>query len=129
MSKRRVRLIALDLDGTLLIGNKVSDINAAAVREAVAAGVQIVFATSRWYLLAKHTAEMLGVRAPIICHNGAMIREPADDAYLLHLRVPAVPSAEIAALGDEHCYEGMLTVGDATYMISKRPVVNKPSSQ
>ena len=44
----RVRLIALDLDGTLLNrANAVSDANAAAVREAVAAGVHIVIATSR----------------------------------------------------------------------------------
>lgn len=122
--RRRIRLIALDLDGTLLIGNRVSDVNAAAVREATAAGVHIVFATSRWYVLARHTADLLGVRAPIICHNGAMVRDPSDGAYLLHLRVPPEPSAEIAALADACRYEGMVTVGDATHMISKRPNID-----
>ena len=55
-----VRLVALDLDGTLLHGgNRVSEGDAAAVRAAVAAGVHVVFATSRWYTLAKRTADLL----------------------------------------------------------------------
>jgi len=120
-----VRLIALDLDGTLLTrGNTVSDGNAAAVREAVAAGVHIVFATSRWYMLAKRTADMLGVTSPIICHNGAMIRSPIDDARLLELMIPADAAREIAAICDERRYESMLTVDDVTYMITKRKDVD-----
>ena len=87
---RKARLVALDLDGTLLDrGNVISDGNTAAVREAVAAGIHIVFATSRWYVLAKRSADMLGVTAPIICHNGALVRSPVDDARLLELSVPA----------------------------------------
>jgi Cof subfamily protein (haloacid dehalogenase superfamily) len=118
---RRVRLIALDLDGTLLTrGNTVSDGNAAAVREAVAAGVHIVFATSRWYMLAKHTADLLGVTSPIICHNGAMIRSPIDDSRLLELDIPAAAAREIAAIADAERYEAMVTVHDVTYMITKR---------
>ena len=118
----RIRLIALDLDGTLLTrASTVSDGNAAAVRAAVAAGVHIVFATSRWYTLAKHTADALGVTCPIICHNGAMVRSPIDDARLLELRVPAAAAIEIAAIADEARYEAMVTVDDVTYMITKRP--------
>ena len=121
----RVRLIALDLDGTLLTrGSNVSEGNAQAVREAVAAGVHIVFATSRWYSLAKHTADLLGVRSPIICHNGAMIRSPIDDARLLELMVPADAAREIAAIADAERYEAMVTVDDVTYMISKRPDID-----
>jgi hydroxymethylpyrimidine pyrophosphatase-like HAD family hydrolase len=117
----RVRLVALDLDGTLLTrGNTVSDANAAAVREAVAAGVHIVFATSRWYRLARRTAQALGVTSPIICHNGAMIRNPVDDRRLLELVVPAEAAREIAAIADEQRYESMATVDDVTYMITKR---------
>jgi Cof subfamily protein (haloacid dehalogenase superfamily) len=121
----RVRLIALDLDGTLLTReSNVSDGNAQAVRDAVAAGVHIVFATSRWYTLAKRTADLLGVRSPIICHNGAMIRSPIDDARLLELMVPANAAREIAAIADEQRYESIVTVDDVTYMITKRPNVD-----
>lgn len=120
-----VRLIALDLDGTLLSKlNTVSDENAAAVRDAVAAGVHIVFATSRWYTLAKRTADHLGVTSPMICHNGAMIRDPRDGARLLELGVPAAPAAEIAAIAEDQRYESMATVDDVTYLLTKRPDID-----
>ena len=122
---RQKKLIALDLDGTLLThGNKVSDENAAAVREAVAAGIHIVLATSRWYLLAKRTAALLGITSPIICHNGAMIRSPLDDSRLLELGVPADAAIEIAAIADEAQYESMATVDDVTYLLTKRPDID-----
>jgi Cof subfamily protein (haloacid dehalogenase superfamily) len=118
---RRIRMVAVDLDGTLLTrGNTVSEGNAAAVREAVAAGVHVVFATSRWYLLAKHTADLLGVRSPIICHNGAMIRSPVDGSRLLELDVPPDAAADIAAIADDKRYEAMATVDDVTWFITRR---------
>jgi Cof subfamily protein (haloacid dehalogenase superfamily) len=121
----KVRLVAVDLDGTLLNrGNTVSDGNAAAVRDAVAAGVHIVIATSRWYLLAKRTADLLGVTSPIICHNGAMIRNPVDGARLLQLDVPAGAAIEIAALADEGQYESMATVDDTTHLLTRRPNID-----
>jgi Cof subfamily protein (haloacid dehalogenase superfamily) len=121
-----VRLIALDLDGTLLTpGGTVSDGNRAAVADAVAAGVHIVLATSRWYLLAKRTTDSLGIASPIICNNGAMVRSPIDDARLLDLRVPAAPAAEIAAIADEAGYESMVTVDDVTYLLTRRPGVQQ----
>ena len=121
----KVRLVAVDLDGTLLNrGNKVSEGNAAAVRDAVAAGVHIVIATSRWYLLAKRTADLLGITSPIICHNGAMIRSPIDGARLLQLDVPADAAVEIAAIADEGQYESMATVDDTTHLLTRRPDID-----
>ena len=122
---KRVRLIALDLDGTLLTpASTVSDGNAAAAREAVAAGVHIVLATARWYQLAKTTTDLLGITSPVICHNGAMIRSPIDDSSLLQLTVPAAAAAEIAGIADAAGYEGMVTVDDVTYLITRRPNVD-----
>ena len=118
-AKRRVRLIALDLDGTLMRkDHTVSEANAAAVRDAVAAGIHIVLATSRWYVLAKRTADQLVIRSPIICNNGAMVRDPVSGARLLDLRIPAGAAREIAAIADDlHC-EGMVTVDDVTYVVT-----------
>jgi Cof subfamily protein (haloacid dehalogenase superfamily) len=117
----RVRLVALDLDGTLLTrGNAISDANAAAVRDAVAAGMHVVFATSRWYRLAKATAGLLGVTAPIICHNGAMIRDPRDDAVILRHDIAPDAAREVARLADDARYESIVTVRDETWMTTKR---------
>jgi Cof subfamily protein (haloacid dehalogenase superfamily) len=123
--ERRVRLLALDLDGTLLVGgNRISDANTRAVKDAVEAGVHIVFATSRWYRLAKRTADALGITTPIICHNGAMVRSPSDDGTLLYHGLDAEPSLAIARIADEHGYESMVTVDDVTHLLTRRPDVD-----
>ncbi len=120
-ARRRVRLIALDLDGTLMRkDHTVSEANRAAVREAVDAGIHIVLATSRWYMLAKRTADLLGIRSPIICNNGAMVRDSSDGARLLDLRITAEAARDIASVADELRCEGMVTVDDVTYIVTSR---------
>jgi Cof subfamily protein (haloacid dehalogenase superfamily) len=120
-ARRRVRLIALDLDGTLMRrDHTVSDANRSAVHDAVAAGIHIVLATSRWYVLAKRTAEHLGIHSPIICNNGAMVRDPSDGARLLDLRIPAEAAQVIASAADELRCERMVTVDDVTYVVTAR---------
>jgi Cof subfamily protein (haloacid dehalogenase superfamily) len=120
-ARRRVRLIALDLDGTLMgRDHTVSAANRSAVHDAVAAGIHIVLATSRWYMLAKRTAEQLGIHSPIICNNGAMVREASDGARLLDLRIPAEAARDIASAADELRCERMVTVDDVTYVATSR---------
>lgn len=112
-----IRLIALDLDGTLLNSAlKVSDRNAEAVRRAIAAGAQIVLATSRWYLLAKRTADRLGIEAPLICNNGALVKRTQDGGEMLHLRLDPEVAREVTSMADEKRWETFTTIGDVTYM-------------
>ncbi|MCH8919421.1 MAG: HAD-IIB family hydrolase [Chloroflexi bacterium] len=82
-----IKLIALDLDGTLLNSAlKVSERNAEAVKLALDAGVKVVLATSRWYRLAKRDADRLGIDTPLICNNGAVVKRPQGGDELRHLR-------------------------------------------
>lgn len=112
-----IRLIALDLDGTLLDPKlRLSPLDGEAVVAARQRGVQIALATSRWYGAAQRTARRLELRAPLICHNGAHIREPNDGADLLHLRIPTDAAREIAAFCDEGGFETYTTVDGITYM-------------
>ena len=112
-----IKLIALDLDGTLLNSAlKVSERNAEAVRHALDAGVQVVLATSRWYLLAKRNADRLGIHTPLICNNGAIIKRPQDGDELLHLRLDQEIARDVTALADERGWETFTTIEDATYM-------------
>ena len=72
-----IRLIALDLDGTLLNSAlKVSERNGEAVRHALESGLKVVLATTRWYLLAKPTADPPGTDPPLVCTNGAIVKRP-----------------------------------------------------
>jgi len=112
-----IRLVALDIDGTLLdSSNRLSDANAAAVREALAQGTQVVLATSRWFHLARLTAESLGLSTPLICHNGALVKRPQDGQELLHLRLDQDFARQVAALGDQRRYMMFTTVDHVTYM-------------
>jgi hypothetical protein len=112
----KYRLIALDLDGTLLnSGMKVSETNQEALRKAVEAGAKVVLATSRWFGLAKRTADRLNLDTPIICSNGAEARYP-DGREIFHLPLDAEAAREIVTWGDDHGWEMFTTVGTSTYM-------------
>ena len=112
-----IRLIALDLDGTLLGSDwRVSAIDGEAVAEARDRGVQIVLNTARWYGIALRTARRLELHTPLICHNGAHIKQPDDGAELLHLRIAKEHAREIAAFCDEGGFETMTTIDGVTYL-------------
>jgi hypothetical protein len=113
----RYRLIALDLDGTLLNSAlRLSDTNAGALTRAIEAGVRVVFATARWFALAKRTADRLGVETPLICSNGALVKRPAGGAELLHLYLDEQLAREAVTLGDDSGWEMFTAIGDSTYM-------------
>jgi len=68
------KLIALDLDGTLLDSNeKISEKNIECIKEASKKGVKIIITTGRSYLSAERFIEQIGVPDPVITYNGAII--------------------------------------------------------
>jgi hypothetical protein len=72
----RVRLIALDIDGTLLRADRtISDRTRLAVDHARAAGVRVVLVTGRRHPSARRVAEELGGELPLVLHNGALVVE------------------------------------------------------
>jgi hypothetical protein len=83
-------LVALDLDGTT-IGRDLAIPPAvrAAIGAARAQGVVVTFATGRMYNSTRAFAGQLGLDAPLICYQGALIRRPTDDATLAHFTMPA----------------------------------------
>jgi Cof subfamily protein (haloacid dehalogenase superfamily) len=120
----RFKLVALDLDGTLLNSSlKLSDGNGAMLRRAIDAGVLVILATSRWHGLARRTADRLEITTPIISSNGALAKLPADGSELLHLYVDPECAREVVTLGDDSGWEMYTTVGDATYMKMRPGVI------
>src|SRR4029079_8500472 len=70
-----IRLLALDIDGTLVgpdLGLR--DRTVAAVRAAVARGVSVSLVTGRMSTSAREFADVLGLVDPIVAHQGAVIR-------------------------------------------------------
>jgi Cof subfamily protein (haloacid dehalogenase superfamily) len=78
-----VRLIAIDIDGTLLDSKfQVSEPNLAALRRAHALGVEIALATGRRHSFALPVARLLGFEVAMISSNGAVTRQ--SDGTLFH---------------------------------------------
>jgi 5-amino-6-(5-phospho-D-ribitylamino)uracil phosphatase len=72
----RVRLIALDIDGTLLRGDRtISARTRLAIDRARAIGVRVVLVTGRRHPSARRVAEDLGGELPLVLHNGALVVE------------------------------------------------------
>ena len=85
-----IRLLALDIDGTLVGDDMVvRDRTLEAVRAAVHRGVLVSLATGRMATSARLFADTLGLREPIVAYQGALIRAmPAAGAVRLDGRRP-----------------------------------------
>lgn len=72
----KYKLIAMDMDGTLLNSQKqVTEYTKDVLRKAADKGVKLVVCTGRIFTSAKSYARIIGTKAPIIASNGAYIRE------------------------------------------------------
>ena len=94
-----IQLVALDIDGTLIgddfvIGSRTVD----AIRAAMARGVAVSLVTGRMVSSAMRFATELGLEAPIVGYQGALIREmPAPGSGRLgRLRVHTPLPSEVA---------------------------------
>ncbi|MGN8644524.1 Cof-type HAD-IIB family hydrolase [Gracilibacillus sp. HCP3S3_G5_1] len=75
-----MKLIATDLDGTLLNANhSISPENKKAILRAKEEGIEIVVATGRSYNAAKKPLDEAMLSCPIICLNGAKVHNVAGD--------------------------------------------------
>jgi len=80
--KPSIRLLATDIDGTLLNPQfKISDGDLAALRRAHAAGIEIVLVTGRRHQFALPIARQLGFDHWLISSNGAITRSLAGETF------------------------------------------------
>jgi Cof subfamily protein (haloacid dehalogenase superfamily) len=87
------KLFCTDMDGTLLNNDgKVSEENKMAIEKAQDRGVKIAICTGRLFTSANHFAQIVGVEAPLICANGAYIREKDRNEIIYK-----------AVLGEQNC--------------------------
>lgn len=72
---RRFRLLALDIDGTVLNREgRLLPTTARAVRAAEAAGIRPVLCTGRRHRKATPVAEELGLESPLVCNSGGIVK-------------------------------------------------------
>jgi Cof subfamily protein (haloacid dehalogenase superfamily) len=83
------RLLALDADGTILTADQqVRPAVRAAIRAAQERGVVVVLATGRAFRGAQAIARDVGLTAPVICYQGAVVQDPLSEEVLLSETYP-----------------------------------------
>ncbi|WP_072687185.1 Cof-type HAD-IIB family hydrolase [Rhodococcus marinonascens] len=94
----QIRLLASDLDGTLLRSDRViSPRTAQAMEEARQAGVEVVWATARARHSVHELAQSCGFRGKAICANGAVVLDLADGTPVITATTTiAMASAAVA---------------------------------
>ncbi len=81
-----VRLIALDIDGTLLDERShLLEINRDAVAEAASRGIEIALVTGRRYDFATPIARQFPCPLTMIVNNGALVKSSAGETHLVNL--------------------------------------------
>ncbi|EIM05505.1 cof family hydrolase [Planococcus antarcticus DSM 14505] len=77
------KMIAIDLDGTLLTDElTISPETVATIQKAMKTGTIVTIATGRMFSSAKLIAQQLGINAPLITYQGAMIKAADGDDVL-----------------------------------------------
>lgn len=91
-----IKLIACDLDGTLLAGDKnISGTNILFVKKAMEKGVFFCIATGRMFCSAVQFADVLGLDGPLLAYNGALIKDIGKDEVLRAMPLDKAAAQEI----------------------------------
>jgi HAD superfamily hydrolase (TIGR01484 family) len=97
-----IRLIALDLDGTVLDSyGKIPDANRTAIARAIDAGVEVAIATGRRYEFARPIFERLPGPLTLILSNGAIVKRH-DGQTLMRRLLPRAAARAILLRAIEH---------------------------
>ncbi len=91
-----IRLLALDLDGTVLgPGREIAPAGCAALQAAERAGVHVTLATGRMLRSAAAVRERLSLHGPLVAYNGGLVRLPDGGGW-----TDPVPLEAAHAVGD-----------------------------
>ena len=117
IAKTRIRLVALDLDGTLIgedlvLRPRVVD----AVRRAQDAGVEATIVTGRMFQATRPFAQKLGIAGPIVCYQGAAIFDEASGATLRETPVAQDVTREVLGWAREHGVHAQCYADDELYL-------------
>lgn len=107
--KPPIRLLAIDIDGTLLNSEfQIPAANLQTLRRAHQAGVEIILVTGRRHTFALPIAEQLGIDLWLISSNGAVTRSLAGELFHRDL-LPVTTARELCAAMREYRGNTVLT--------------------
>ncbi|MDR1205652.1 MAG: Cof-type HAD-IIB family hydrolase [Peptococcaceae bacterium] len=124
-----VRLIALDLDGTLLRSDSsISERALRAIGEARARGVKVTVATGRMFATSVGYVKEIGVDIPFVTSQGAMIRT-VDGKIISHDPVPSEMARQVVDYALTHGHHVNVYVDDLVYVQKDGKIVQEYSAK
>jgi Cof subfamily protein (haloacid dehalogenase superfamily) len=112
-----VRAVAMDLDRTILADNlEFSPAVVRAVGRLDGAGIAAIVATGRMFASARPYALQLGVTAPVICYQGALVADPRTCEWLLHRPMDVALAHEVIEAVDAAGFHMNVYVDDELYV-------------
>jgi Cof subfamily protein (haloacid dehalogenase superfamily) len=117
-----IRLLAIDLDGTLVNHQLEMDPrDVAAVKAAAAAGVTVVLATGRMFKSSLRYAEPLGLTGPIVNYQGAVVREIASGEIWYRCELSVEMQQRVLAFAEPRDWHVNAYVNEVVYTARARP--------
>jgi 5-amino-6-(5-phospho-D-ribitylamino)uracil phosphatase len=105
-----IRLLALDLDGTLLSSRgELSERNRLALGLARSQGVRVALVTGRRFRDARPLALELGLDVPVISHNGALTKHARTLETVAVRLLPLRAAREVVRVGRGHKLDAMVS--------------------
>lgn len=112
-----IKMVALDLDGTLLKPDStLSDYSIDVLRALDAKGIKVVICTGRLYEGARYYTDRLGIENPGIFCNGAQTRAVLDGKILDERPLPLEVAQAAISLGESYGGQPRAYVDDRIYV-------------
>ncbi len=117
MSKCKYKLLAVDLDDTMLNSRlMIPEDSRRAVEQARKAGVRVTLATGRMFCSALPFARELGVEEYLMTYQGALVKHAVTGDVLFHRPVPLNLALEVIELVNRYGYHVNIYLDDLPYI-------------
>ncbi len=123
----RIKLLALDIDGTLVdnAGHLRPNTRRALAR-AAEAGIRLVLCTGRRYRRALPLVLELGLDSPVVCNSGAIVKDPGNHTTLWRADIDPAIVREVLAIFQEHNQPAISfldrSLADSDFIVERNPV-------
>lgn len=112
-----IRLVAIDVDFTLIGSDlKIRDRTKAAIRAAAEAGCIVTLASGRMFRATAPFAEELGIDAPLITYDGALIKAAKTHEVISHRPVSLEQAREVVAYAQQEGLHLNVYMDDTLYV-------------
>jgi len=116
-----IRLVALDLDGTLMGEDQVISVRARrAIATAQERGVTVTLATGRMYDVTRKYARALNLTAPLICYQGGLIQASDSETPIYRATMERALVREMLDWQRERGWHLMLYAGDEVFVVEQK---------